>query len=294
MRKPKCQLFGKVLKKIAASATALRCYFGARSYTGFMKNFKCRPAPLKHFTAFLAFISLATVCAAQPVPINYKLTGDLGVASYSTQGLIRSKGAQTPMLPYVFADYGPFFARVDTVGFKALPFGNGYVELIGRVSQEGWQANTAALTGLKDRKAPLPVGVGTFQKTSYGAFMLNAFVDAGPSRGGLFEATYLAEIKLGSLSLYPQVGIESRSAKYANYYYGVTPAESLASGYAAYNAGASTTPVLGLAADYSLTDNWVVNVQLRRKWLDSAVTNSPLVVRKTQDLGYVGLSYRFK
>ena len=88
--------------------------------------------------------------------------------------------------------------------------------------------------------------------------------------------------------------MEHRSAKYTNYFYGVTPAESLASGYAAYNAGASTTPVLGLAADYSLTDNWIVNMQLRRKWLDSAVTNSPLVVRKTQDFGYIGLSYRFK
>jgi len=68
----------------------------------------------------------------------------------------------------------------------------------------------------------------------------------------------------------------------------------LTSGYAAYNAGVATTPVLGLAADYSLTQNWIASMQLRRKLLDSAVTNSPLVVRKTQDTGYIGLSYRFK
>ena len=90
------------------------------------------------------------------------------------------------------------------------------------------------------------------------------------------------------------LSIERRSARYANYYYGVTAAESLASGYAAYNAGATVTPGLGLAADYALTENWLINLQLRRKWLDSAVTNSPLVVRKTQDSGYIGLSYRFK
>jgi outer membrane protein len=35
-------------------------------------------------------------------------------------------------------------------------------------------------------------------------------------------------------------------------------------------------------------------MQLRRKWQDSAVTNSPLVVRKTNDTAYMGLSYRFK
>lgn len=232
--------------------------------------------------------------AAQPALISYKLTGDAGAAAYGTQSIIRGKSNETTLLPYLFADYGRFFARVDTFGFKALPIGNGYLELVGRVSQDGWRANIAPLGGLTDRRTPLPIGIGTFQQTPYGAFNVNAFVDAGSSRGNLLEATYAAEIKLGNLSLYPQLGVERRSAKYTDYLYGVTPAESSASGYAAYTAGASTTPVLGLAADYSLTENWIVNMQLRRKWLDSAVTNSPLVVRKSQDTGYIGLSYRFR
>ena len=247
-----------------------------------------------HFSASLACVLLSGLAVAQPTPISYKLTGDVGAAAYGTQNVIRGKGNEATLLPYLFADYGRFFARVDTFGIKALPVGNGYLELVARVSQDGWRANIAPLAGLADRKTPFPIGIGTFQQTPYGAFIVNAFVDAGSSRGNLLEATYAAEVKLGSLSLYPQLGIERRSAKYANYFYGVTPAESLASGYAAYNAGASTTPVLGLAADYSLTENWIVNMQLRRKWLDSSVTNSPLVVRKTQDMGYIGLSYRFK
>lgn len=241
-----------------------------------------------------AYFFLAGVVAAQPAPISYKLTGDVGAAAYGTQSIVRGKSNETTLLPYLFADYGRFFARVDTFGFKALPIGNGYLELVGRISQDGWRANIAPLAGLTDRKKPVPIGLGTFQQTPYGAFIVNAFVDAASSGGSLFEATYAAEIKFGSLSLYPQLGLERRSAKYANYLYGVTPAESLASGYAAYNAGASTIPVLGLAADYSLTENWSVTMQLRRKWLDSAVTNSPLVARKTQDAGYIGLSYQFK
>ena len=246
-----------------------------------------------NLTAAAAFLMAGSV-AAQPEPISYKLTGDVGAAVYGAHNVIRGKGNEATVLPYLFADYGRFFARVDTFGIKALPIGNGYLELVGRVSQDGWRANIAPLGGLTNRSTPIPLGIGTFQQTPYGAFIVNAFVDAGSSRGNLLEATYAAEIKLGSLSLYPQLGIERRSAKYTNYFYGVSPAESLTSGYAAYNAGASTTPVLGLAADYSLMENWIVNLQLRRKWLDSAVTNSPLVVRKTQDLGYVGLSYRFK
>ena len=263
-------------------------------YTARMTHLLHPSHQLVRVAAIIFALLLAPSAKAQQTPISYKLTGDVGGAAYSTQSVIRGKGNVTTLLPYGFADYGPFFVRVDTFGFKVLPVGNGYLELIGRVSQEGWRANTAALTGLKDRTTPLPIGLGTFQQTAYGAFMLNAFVDAGPSRGSLLEATYVSEVKLGKLSLYPMLGIERRSAKYANYFYGVTPSEATASGYAAYNAGSSVTPVLGLAADYSLTENWVVNLQLRRKWLDSAVTNSPLVIRKSQDAGYVGLSYRFK
>ena len=266
----------------------------ARSYTEFMTLSTHTRRRFLNFTMGTAFILLAPPAFAQPTAISYRLTGDVGAAAYSAQSVIRSKGKETTLLPYLFADYGRFFARVDTFGFKAVPLGNGYLELTARVSQDGWRANTAALTGLKDRKTPLPIGVGTFQQTPYGAFVVNAFMDAGASKGSLLEVSYLAEIKLGSLSLYPMLGVERRSAKYANYLYGVTPAEALTSGYAVYNAGASVTPVLGLAADYSLTENWMVNMQLRRKWLDSAVTNSPLVVRKSQDTGYIGLSYRFK
>lgn len=244
--------------------------------------------------ACVALPLLAASVAAQTPPFNYKLTGDIGGAAYNTQNVIRGKGNETSVLPHVFADYGRFFARVDTLGFKTLPLGNGYLELVGRVSQDGWRANTAALAGLKDRKTATPIGLGTFQQTQFGALAVNAFVDSGPSRGFLYELTFITELKLGQLSLYPQLGIERRSARYANYFYGVTAAESLASGFPAYNATASTTAVLGLAADYSLTESLVVNMQVRRKWLDSAVTNSPLVQRKAQGTGYIGLSYRFR
>lgn len=255
------------------------------------------------FTALQAFTTLALATAAllaphlaqaQPAPLEDKLAGDVGAAVYGTQSVIRSKATDSALLPYGFFDYGRFFARVDTFGVKTLPIGYGYLELIGRVSQDGWRADTAALAGLTDRKTPVPLGIGTFQQTPYGVFILNAFVDANKSRGALLEATYAAEFKLGRVSFYPQLGVEYRSAKYANYLYGVTAAESAASGYAAYTAGASTTPMLGLGMDVPLGEPWILSLQLRRKWLDSAVYNSPLGNRKTQDMGFIALSYRFK
>ena len=246
--------------------------------------------------ALLAGAALLTagLSHAQDAALTDRLVGDVGGAVYSTQSVIRSKNAAITVLPYAYLDYGRFFARVDTFGFKTVPFGYGYLELAGRVSQEGWRADTASLAGITNRKSPIPLGIGTFQSTPYGAFIVNAFVDVNKSRGALLEATYAAKFTTGQWSFYPQLGLEYRSAKYTNYLYGVAPAEAVASGYTAYSAGASTIPVLGLAVDVPLNEAWVVNMQLRRKWLDSAVYNSPLVSRKTQDTACVALSYRFK
>ena len=230
---------------------------------------------------------------AQVAPLTDKLVGDAGGAVYLTQSVVRGKSTDTSVLPYGFIDYGRMFARVDTLGVKTVALGYGYLELAGRVSQDGWRANTPVLAGLSDRKTSIPLGIGTFQETPYGAFFLNAFVDANKSHGTLLEATYAAQFRLGNWSFYPQFGLEYRNAKYTNYFYGVSPAESVTSGYAAYSATASTTPVLGLALDVPLGGPWMINLQLRRKWLDSTVQNSPLVNKKTQDSGFMALAYRF-
>ena len=127
--------------------------------------------------AGIAVCFLPVGVQAQPAALTDKLVGDVGGAAYISQGLIRSKTTDTSALPYGYFDYGRFFARVDTLGLKVVPVGDGYLELAGRISQGGWRANTPALAGLTDRKTPIPLGLGTFQKTPYGAFFLNAFVD---------------------------------------------------------------------------------------------------------------------
>ena len=241
-----------------------------------------------------AILLTPAMASAQGAPLTDHLVGDVGAGVYGTQSVIRSKDTNTPVLPYAYVDYGRFFARVDTLGVKTVKLGYGYLEFAGRVSQEGWQADTPALAGLTDRKTPIPLGIGTFQETPYGGIFLNAFVDANKSHGVLLDAVYAARFELGRWSFYPQLGLEYRNARYSNYFYGVSPAESATSGYAVYKAGASSTPMIGLAVDVPLGEPWVLSMQLRRKWLDSAVYNSPLVSRKTQDSGFVALSYRFK
>ncbi len=47
-------------------------------------------------------------------------------------------------------------------------------------------------------------------------------------------------------------------------------------------------------SEWSLTRAWVLNAQLRRKWLDPQVADSPKVHRRTVDDGYLAVAYRFR
>ncbi|PUE26349.1 hypothetical protein B9Z39_11495 [Limnohabitans sp. JirII-29] len=226
-------------------------------------------------------------------PLQDRLTGDVGVAVYNTQNIVPSDGAENFVLPYAYFDYGRFYTRVDTLGVKTARLGMGYLELAARISFEGFKTNTPRLSGVQARANPVPVGLGTYQETPWGAFFVYGLYDT-TSGGFLQEATYAAEFKLGAVTVYPQLGVEHRSRKYVQHLYGVSAAESLSSVYGAYSASASTTPVLAMAFELPLSEAWHLNLQLRRRWLDSAITQSPLVSTKLQDSGFFALTRSFK
>jgi outer membrane protein len=224
--------------------------------------------------------------------------GDLGGAAYTTSALVKSKNMALSGLPYVYGDWGRSFARVDTLGIKTLPLAMGHLEGVLRVSQEGFASDTAVLRGVKNRSNPIPLGVGTFQRTAFGGVFLYAMHDV-TSGGTLAEATYGARIEVAGIKLYPQAGVEYRSRTYVDHLYGVSQSEAMANQAAggtltAHQAGASTIPMLGLAATVPLTGAWALQLQWRHKWLDGTIKASPLVGAVSQDTGFAALSYSFK
>ena len=244
----------------------------------------------------LSLLCVAPVMAQQAAPatdslaLQDRIVGDLGAGVFHLERNVLGKSDQNKVLPYAYFDYGRFFARLDTFGVKTARIGAGYLEFAARASFDGFDAER----GLRRRSNPVPLGIGTYQETRYGAFFLNAFYDVNASHGALFEAIYAAQFAAGPFNLYPQLGVERRSASYNNYFVGVSAGEAAASGYRQYQAGASTNPILGLSADVALAENWRLNLTWRRKWLGNAVSDSPLVNHKIEDMALVAVSYHFK
>jgi outer membrane protein len=241
----------------------------------------------------LACLLAAATSSAGAAEFANRLSGDVGAAVYDTRGVVRGQGNDALVLPYAYADSGRTYVRVDTLGVKTWAVGWGHLEAAARVSLEGYDPSDPALAGVGRRSSPAPVGIGTFQATPWGGVFLYGFRDL-TSGGSLLEATYAAKLPLGPATLYPSVGVERRSARYVDHLYGVSTAESAASGLPAYAPGASTWPVATLTAQLPVLQDWAVVVQGRRKWLDRATSDSPLVARHVQDSGFIALAYHFR
>ena len=220
--------------------------------------------------------------AQQAAPEGWQLSGDIGAGLNAAPTPARARSNQTAPIPYLNFDAGPIFARIDTFGVKLLPAGAGHVELLTRVLSDGYTPRDAAGGGQR-RSDALPLGLGTLQVTPAGAFMFNVYHDLGKSHGQLADFMYAAELDAGPVALYPQAGLEYRSAAYLRYY----------DGTANYQPGAASSPFAALFAEVHLAGAWYVNGNLRRSWLGKPVQDSPLVRRAKVDSGLLALSYRF-
>lgn len=240
----------------------------------------------------LTFLMMMTQANAED--FKQSMDGDIGLGGYYTHSIVRSKSSEISVLPYLDFDYGRIFARVDTLGINTLKLGYGHLQFTARISQDGFNTDTASLQGMGKRHTSVPVGMGTFQITPLGAFIINAFHDIGQSRGDLSEAIYAGELDLPRVVLYPLAGMEYQSREYVRYYYGVSAQEAASSQYTAYQPAGSFNKLLGLIADIKLSDEYHLNCNVRRKWLGDAIYLSPIVSQRYLDTAYLSLSYRFK
>jgi MipA family protein len=123
------------------------------------------------------------------------------------------------------------------------------------------------------------VGLGTFQETPWGGVFADAFVDT-VSGGTLLEASYAAELPLGSLILYPQAGLARRDARYDAHLVDVH--------------AASTTPVLQLSGELPLGGAWVALAHAQWEPLAGAVRASPRVGTRSRASALLALAWRFR
>lgn len=157
---------------------------------------------------------------------------------------------------------------------------------------------------LKASDSPQLAGMTTRQISLDGGAVLSVFGQAGRLNLGLFhdlldrndgtEANlgYSYPIRLRTWTLSPGVGITWESTSLTNYYYGVSPAESLPT-RPAYSPGAATNSYVRLGLSIPLTERWRFFSQLRYTRFSAVIQQSPIVDVSHSLSATVALAYTF-
>lgn len=248
---------------------------------------------LKHSVALslLAVSSLSLAGVAAPLE-NFAFQVQnvhIGLASSFSNGIYKDSYGSTLVFPSVayFGDRvtiaGPS-GWVRVVGPKAFN-----VSLGGSLLPNNWdpsQSSDLRMQKLNKREYAFGAGIqGSVLMKSLGIVNVRLLKALGGGDGGYFgEASFATVLSKGfdgvSFGVLPSVGVRYYSDSIANYYYGVSSAESAKSGIAAYAPGSDFQPFAGLGLMGKLKNGLSALVNTQAAYLPNSVKNSPIISKR--------------
>jgi outer membrane protein len=258
------------------------------------------PAALRRSVVLTALVGVAAWASpAQAQSQNLAQNDDrivLGAGVSATPAYQGSKDTRIIPLPAIDIKQGWFFANLRN-GIGVAPISTDNVDIgASVVFVQGYRQKDVP-TGIDRLKDG--VGVRLFTNIRAGGFVatLGAVKTvSGGTKGLVADASLSYPIKVSSsFTLTPTVGTTWANGKYNNRYFGVTSAESAASGLAQFTTGSGFKDVSGtLTASYRLSERITLSATGGVTSLVGKVKNSPLVEKKTQPLGLFTLTYRLR
>jgi MipA family protein len=245
--------------------------------------------------AFAQAFDAVRLSSAAPGQSGGSVAGAV-IAAYEYQGSDQRRTLVLPILSYQWAN-GWFAGVTNGIGINfsgssQMQYGLRLTADVGRK-----ESRTNALRGMGDIDPAAEAGAffnyffpqGLFLTSSvrYGAAVNNKglVVDLG--------AGYSTAIT-PSWRLTAGTGITLTNARYMQSYFGVTNAQSAASGYAVYSAGAGARDLrANMALSYSIDQKTSVTAALSASSLLGDAKKSPLTRKRTSETAIVAITYAF-
>jgi len=220
---------------------------------------------------------LATLCLATPV---FAQSGDvsnesdessvafLGALGLHSSEYLGSAEEETRVFPYVSVqDYKGFDLFATSLSYRALETGTG--QGLGKWSLRAGPSGTRLRAGGYVRGTFGPVGL----RVSAGQDI------AGGHDGISANASVGTFLPLGRLKIQPSASVSWGSANFNESFFGITQAQSSASGLAVndVNSGIYGYSV-NLVSWYEITDNYVITAIGSHRWFSGEANNSPIIL----------------
>ncbi len=262
--------------------------------------------PRPRFIAALAMLSLifwgASAQAQELAQVQEQDSGEdkdhivIGIGAGYAPAYQGSDKYRALPVPVIDVSWGPFFANLQNgIGVNAIDTDH---ITIG--------ASVTVMQGYRSKDAPDGIGKLSFGAGGRGFMDLKAagFVAtigatkgfAGNTKGLIADASLSYPLAVTSrLTLVPTIGTTWADKKHNDRFYGVNSKQSLASGLPQFRAGSGFNDAsFMLSAQYRLTERFSLGATGGVTTLLGKVKDSPIVFHKTQPLGFLSLSYRFR
>jgi outer membrane scaffolding protein for murein synthesis (MipA/OmpV family) len=225
---------------------------------------------------------------------GYAGAGVIGGTQY--QGSDERRTAYLPTVEYQWAN-GWFAGAGNGVGYNfskdpAVQYGARLTVDIGRE-----ESRSLALKGMGDIEAKAEVG-GFLNYTFMPGVMLTSSLRTGSGKdnnGTLFDLGLGYSTKINDQWRFSTgAGLTWANDAYMQSYFGVTSAQSIASGYTVYSPGAAVRDArVRVALVYQLAPRISVTTSIASTTLSDEAKRSPIVRQSTSVIGAIALAYAF-
>ncbi len=201
-----------------------------------------------------------------------------------------------PMVNYI----GDKFSFVDGKIQYGLSQGDGgETYILGQVRSR--QFYTASLDvnddlnikGMEDRDPAFELGLGWENHTALGKYVLEGYVDVTDTHEGFeLSVKYSYPKQSGHWMFEPAIGLQMQSSDLADYYHGVRVYEAR-DDRPAYRGDQAISMLTSLMVGYTINAQMLAIAGIEQIWLDSGISDSPIVSEKQVRKIFLGLMYTF-
>ena len=169
---------------------------------------------------------------------------------------------------------------------------------LAKVRFEGYEGGDSRyLWGMDDREWTFELG-GALSKTfDFGRITTDFTADIlGEHDGHELDLTYSYDFRnafeISALTVTPSAGVNYRSGRLNDYYYGVRASEAIA-GRPEYHPGDSMGLTTGLRLNYTISERLSLMGMISMEWLDDEIRSSPIVDEDHMESLLLGIIYKF-
>lgn len=220
----------------------------------------------------------------------------IGLSAYHVDAGFAKYEPETKIVPTVFYESQRMYVRGNQLGVNLIKSQD--KELSAYVQTAGDPYNPKNSKSdhqkLKKTNGSIMAGGSYLYVTRFGGLQAQMATEvAGNSGGSLAKLSYLAKFKQGGLTIVPSAGVTWYDKKYNKYYYGISQAESDATGLNAYQPNADFSPFISVMATYDMDDSLSLFFNQNTSLHGNEQLNSPKVKDRTINATTVGLLYTF-